>query len=249
MKQRSTRLPATWNVDWYFWAGCLSVLIIGAGVIWRRVGNAESTSAPVEIPDRVTVALDAERLANQLGPTDAPVRVVELFDYQCPACAAANAVNWPLLRRRSEEGTVRFTAYDVPLPRHANAIPAAVAAGCVSRYAPRAFWDYRHRLMASQGAWESNPAPQGFFLQLAADVGADTSAVRECVAREGGERGRALANAWRLSSTAGITYSPAWAVNGVPVEWNQVPREIEAALTRARRSARAGDPRALPSGR
>jgi len=136
---------------------------------------------------------------------------------------------------------VRFTAYDVPLPSHVNAIPAAVAAGCVSRHSPQTFWDYRHRLMVSQGAWESNPAPEGFFLQLAADASADTSAVRGCVAREGEERGRALADAWRLSSSANITYSPAWEVNGVPVRWNDVPRAIEEALTHVRKTARAGN--------
>jgi len=234
MAQHSTRSRWTRNFDPYFWVGCLSVLVLGGALLWTRAGASTDEFMPVDIPDRLLVQLEASGLASHLGREDAPVRVVELFDYQCPACAAAHAANWPLIRRYAAQGGVRFTVYDVPLPRHANAIPAGVAASCVSGASPAVFWDYHQRLLASQGAWESSPNPHALFVQIAADAGADTTSLRSCIRGEAQNRSAALEQAWQLGASAGITYSPVWEVNGKPIRWNEVPSEIEAALARAR---------------
>lgn len=234
MMPRRARVGLRFGIDPYFLIGCVSVLLVGATFFWVRARAEAEPFTPSPISDELLAALSAQSLGHHLGSEAAPVHVVELFDYQCPACAAAHDANWPLLAEQASAGAVRFSVYDVPLPRHTNAVPASLAAACVAREAPDAFWSFRHLLFSTQGAWEASQHPQSWYARLAAEAGAEPDAVRRCVAERGPALADALRGAWRLSSAAGIDYSPAWSVNGKPVRWDEVAREVNASLSRRR---------------
>lgn len=63
-----------------------------------------------------------------IGPKDAPIRLVEYTDYECPFCGRArDAVNQVL---KEYKGKVRYVIKDFPLSFHKNAFKAHEAAHC-----------------------------------------------------------------------------------------------------------------------
>jgi len=65
-----------------------------------------------------------------IGRADAPLKIVEFADFQCPACRGLHAI---LLRLRTERPNDFAISYHyVPLSYHAQAYPAARAAECAA---------------------------------------------------------------------------------------------------------------------
>jgi protein-disulfide isomerase len=227
------------KIDPYFLAGVLAVVVIG--VVYRvQVPRASAGELPIAtLPAALTPRLDSLGAGRSEGPADAAVRVVELFDYQCPACAAAHQAVWPGVARRIGRGEVRYTAYDLPLPGHANAIPASVVANCAADVDPARFAEVRRRLFASQAAWAEAYPAEPALLAVAAAAGADSAAVRGCVDRTGSARAALYRQTWAAARAAGVTFTPAWAVNGRVVPWARLEAEIDAAVRAARAGSRA----------
>jgi protein-disulfide isomerase len=107
----------------------------GAGPAAGAARVADSTVHPIDAGD-----------SPALGPTDAPVTIVEFADFECPYCASAG----PTLERLLAEygGKVRLVFKHNPLPVHTNALlahRAAVAAGRQGK-----FWEMHNLLYSSQ---------------------------------------------------------------------------------------------------
>lgn len=214
--------------DPYFVVGLVAV--VASGVAYR----IQAAPAPAPLPashvsSALVQRLDQLGAGRSFGEAGAPVRVVELFDYQCPACAAAHRANWPALAAAIQQGTVHYTAYDLPLPGHANAIPAAVVANCAADGQPEKFGALRDALFGRQAEWQQAYPAEPALLRVAAGAGADTAAVRECVSRTGAARAAVYRRTWEAASAEGVTFTPAWAVNGKVVRWAALQSEIAAA--------------------
>lgn len=80
-----------------------------------------------------------------LGPATALVTIVEFSDFECPFCKRAEPT---LAEVRREYGDkVRLVWKDMPLPFHANAVPAAILAREARAQKGNAgFWDMHQRL-------------------------------------------------------------------------------------------------------
>jgi len=229
----SKRLVHRFQLDPYFLAGVLAVMVIG--FVYRvQVSPARAEEFPISaLSGEFIRDLDALGAGRSQGSADAPVKVVELFDYQCPACAAAHEAAWPGVARLIEQGEVLYTAYDLPLPGHANAIPASVVASCIAEQAPEHFGEVRRRLFATQAAWAEAYPAEPALLTVAAAAGADSAAVRECVQATGSARAALYRKTWATARTADVTFTPVWAVNGKVVPWAQLEAEVEAAVLQA----------------
>jgi len=125
--------------------------------------NAAAAAGPV-----------AEAPFNVLGREDAPVAMVEFSDLQCPYCAVYALRTFPQLKRAYiDTGKLHYAAVSFPLPSHAYAIPAAVAARCAGEQGQ--FWKFRDAIFADQAQLASDP-----YDTLAAKLGLDVARFKAC---------------------------------------------------------------------
>jgi protein-disulfide isomerase len=203
--------------------------VLGATFYWKTA-TAGVRNASADVPQAVIAALDTLQISHRIGGREAPVRVTEISDYQCPACATAHRMLWPNLQSKIEQGAVAYSVYQIALPQHRNAVSATVAARCLEARSPQQIWTFRHRLLASQAAWEELDTPEAFFLQLALDAKADTSGLRGCLRDQAIDVGRHVRAATEALRTAGVNSVPTFEVNGRPVHASGLAAEIERVL-------------------
>ena len=91
----------------------------GGYLLW---GSTQSSGAADATPvRRVTVSTDGQP---SIGPSNAPVTIVEFSDYQCPYCQLWDQQVYQQILT-SYPNKIRFVYRDLPLPMHPEAIPAA----------------------------------------------------------------------------------------------------------------------------
>lgn len=119
-------------------------------------------------------ATEQEAPFNVLGREDAPVAMVEFSDMQCSYCRVYALQTFPLIKRAYiDTGKVHYAAVSFPLPSHAYAFPAAVAARCAGEQGK--FWAFRDAVFADQAQLASDP-----YDALAGKLGLDVAKFTAC---------------------------------------------------------------------
>lgn len=116
-----------------------------------------------------------------IGKVDAPVKIVEFADFECPSCGGFATVTEPDVRTRIiEPGLANLTYYDFPLTQHRNTLPASNAAACADEQGK--FWPMHDRIFQAQEEWngEATDAPKPFFKRYAGEVGLDVAKWESC---------------------------------------------------------------------
>ena len=116
-----------------------------------------------------------------LGSPDAPVKISEYADFECPACAGFATITEPDVRKRIvDAGLASFTFYDYPLSMHPNTVPAHNAAACADEQGK--FWSMHDRIFQSQDEWngQATDRPKAFFERYANEVGLDIGRWEAC---------------------------------------------------------------------
>ncbi len=197
---------------------------------------AQAFVAELRAAAQVEMLLEQPRVAiagqgHAKGPEGATVTVIEFSDYECPFCRRAEPVVEQMLKEYA--GKVRFEYRHFPLESiHPKARPAAEAAACADEQGQ--FWAYHALLISGDGgALESTQ-----LLASAAKVGLDANAFQACIA-SGRSRTRVDADL-AAGKAAGVTGTPAFFVNGVPLSGaipiEEFRRAIDAELAGAAKS-------------
>jgi protein-disulfide isomerase len=116
-----------------------------------------------------------------IGKADAPVKILEYADFECPSCAGFATVTEPDVRTRIvNAGLASLTYYDFPLTQHRNTLAASNAAACADEQGK--FWPMHDRLFAAQDQWngEATDAPKPFMKRYASEIGLDVSKWEAC---------------------------------------------------------------------
>jgi protein-disulfide isomerase len=116
-----------------------------------------------------------------IGKVDAPVKILEFADFECPSCAGFATVTEPDVRSRIiDAGLANLTYYDFPLNQHRNTVAASNAAACADEQGK--FWPMHDRLFQAQDEWngEATDAPKPFFKRYAGEVGLDVARWESC---------------------------------------------------------------------
>jgi|HigsolmetaAR202D_1030399.scaffolds.fasta_scaffold00135_19 protein-disulfide isomerase len=146
-----------------------------------------------------------------IGDPNAPVKVIEYADFQCPACASFNATSEDrLFRNYIETGRVQFIYHEFPLMQHQHAKKAAEAARCAGDQ--NMFWQMHDVLFKRQALWADLGDPTSTFSSYARDLGLDTAKFDACL--NGGTYTAQIDAAQQASADAQIPATPTFIVNG-----------------------------------
>jgi len=104
-----------------------------------------------------------------MGPANAPVRIEEFGDFECPPCGGFH----PILKQMHEEfgDKLHITFREFPLANHERAIPAASAAEAAGLQGK--FWEMHALIFEHQNEWKLAFDIQPIFERYARSIGID----------------------------------------------------------------------------
>ena len=140
--------------------------------------------------------------ARVLGPSKAPVTIVEFSDYLCPYCQKAQSVVDEVLKRNGDK--VRFVHRDFLLGRP-RSMAVARAAQCAADQGK--FWDYRRGLLESPGDWSDED-----LLRRTASLGLDRAALQSCLTSD--RHDKAILESSQDGNKLGVQSTPTFFING-----------------------------------
>jgi protein-disulfide isomerase len=158
--------------------------------------------------DAARTKLSKEASGPSLGPSDAPVVLVEFSDLQCPHCKEEQPNIDRLLK---EDKNVRLIYQNFPLPAHDWAAKAAAYADCIGRTSNDAFWKFIESVYGAQAditAANSDEKLNG----LAGAAGAKSADAALCAAKP--ETVGRVEHSVLLGKSLGVTGTPTLYING-----------------------------------
>lgn len=173
-------------------------------------GRAQG-SAAAEVPSDPQVVSSRADLARTRGDSAAPLRILEVSDFECPYCRRFHQETWPTVEDLYvEAGLAQYRWFAFPNPNHPRAWPAIEAAFCAG--ATGRFWPMHHRLFEEQDAWSSSANPTDLFEEYAAEIGIDGESFRGCLRED--RAAPLIIRDYGSVARAGIEGTPFFVVNG-----------------------------------
>ena len=226
VKKRQSKRALIWGGS-----AILLALIIALAVYLATPGTGPTGSLPDAPEGAAPFPAEVDQYGVHLGDPDAPVVVREFADYQCPGCANFARLHGQLKEQYIDTGKVRLVFFELPLPQHANAMPAAQAARCAGDQDN--YWGMNEKLFSNQSSWSRADDPVPLFADYARELGLNEGRLQRCMAqglrREQVEDSLAVARQLRVAST------PTVIVDNIPVPrpgWEQLSGIIDRQLDR-----------------
>ncbi len=145
-----------------------------------------------------------------VGPSNAPVTIVEYADLECPMCATFEKyIDSQLLPKYEKK--VRFVFKDYPLPMHEWSKTAAIANQCAYQMNPSAYHPYRSLIFQNQSSINASNV-RDRLLELGEQTGLDRLKLAACVdAQDSWPRIKADLDE---AAALGVQGTPTFYVNG-----------------------------------
>jgi len=156
----------------------------------------------VPVPHPPMITMDTQG-APTLGPSDAPVTIVEFSDYECPACRSTHEVVKQV--RAAYGDRVQWIFKDYPLRRHKDAFKAAEASHCAQEQGE--FWQYQESLFVTPDLSPDN------MVSEAVKLGMSPEKFSECL--QDSKYKALVEKNVRDAEQAGIDRTPTFIVNGI----------------------------------
>ena len=157
--------------------------------------------------------------AHTLGPANAPVKIEEFGDFECPPCALFH----PILKQMHEEfgDKLHITFRENPLANHQHAIPAASAAEAAGMQGK--FWEMHALIFENQNSWKTQFDVRPIFEGYAKQIGIDVERFKRDVLSDAVEQ-RIYLDGKRARSM-GVNSTPTVFLNGREVPFQSLPAE------------------------
>jgi len=206
------------------------LLIVGAFLIGRLSGENKYLKGDQEIqikgveqevppqgapPTLAPVSMDQmqeliEGAAARKGSQDAPVKIVEFTEYQCPFCSKYYEEAYQqILSDYVDKGKVEYALRDLPLPFHNNAQKTSEAARCAGESGK--YWEMHDKLFENQKEWSELAGAEAVskFVEYGRSLGVE---IGQCL--ESGQFEQAVKDDAALSSSLGMNGTPSFLING-----------------------------------
>ena len=163
---------------------------------------ADSPSA-VATPSRMDVSVDDDP---SMGPDNAPITLIEFSDFNCPYCRQFNQVTFKALMD-AYPNQIHFVYRDYPITSQESYV-AAQAAECAGDQG--AYWPFHDALFSGQ-----YNLGRDAYQAYAQALGLNGEALLACI--DSGKYGDEVQNDARDAASLGITGTPTFFVNGIPL--------------------------------
>jgi protein-disulfide isomerase len=154
------------------------IALVGVAALGYVASKPKSSAAVSDVADTTNAGPAQGYL---IGKVDAPVKILEFADFECPSCGGFATVTEPDVRTRIiDPGLANLTYYDFPLTQHRNTLAASNAAACADEQGK--FWPMHDRIFQGQDEWngEATDVPKPFFKRYAGEVGLDVAKWESC---------------------------------------------------------------------
>ena len=154
-----------------------------------------------------------------VGPANAPVRLEEFGDFECPPCGAFH----PIVKQMKEEfgDRLHFTFREFPLANHQHAIPAASAAEAAGLQGK--FWEMHGMIFDNQNKWKTEFDVKSVFEGYAKQLGLDVERFKRDVQSDRVEQ-RIFLDGKRARSL-GVNSTPTVFINDREIPFQLLPPE------------------------
>jgi protein-disulfide isomerase len=190
-KRTPVRPASTRPTGFYYVLG--AVALIGASILGYSMTRKQSAAVGTDAVANAGPVGTAQGYL--IGKPDAPVKIEEFADFECPGCGQFATVTEPDVQKRIiDAGLANLTYYDFPLPQHKNSQAASNAAACAADQGK--FWEMHDAIFGAQDEWntEATDNPKPFFQRYAERLGINPVVWEACYdARK--HQGRIMANA------------------------------------------------------
>lgn len=122
----------------------------------------------------------ASVIARQKGNPQAPVKIIEYVDLQCPACAYGALQIHQYLELYPDKIFVEVKFF--PLGSHVHSLTATKFAQCAAQEGQ--FWPFFDTVFANQRQWSELMDAQPAFVQIIEDIGLNADKVVACTAND-----------------------------------------------------------------
>ncbi|MBI5948593.1 MAG: thioredoxin domain-containing protein [Chloroflexi bacterium] len=236
-------------------AAVIIVLGVIAAIVMTSGGNDSSTVKQIEAMNENLPVELAKGTA--LGKDDAPLKLTEYEDFQCPFCLKYTASQeGVLIEEYVKTGKLQIIYNHLPLLGVESA-NAALASQCAADQDK--FWQYHDELFliqAKAGQIENEKKNVGRFSDaklkdLASQLGLDRTKFDTCY--DGKEHLDLVNNQQRTASSFGITGTPGFLINGSPLgsgapatvdDWRKVLDQLYTQVTASPTAAASTTPAA-----
>lgn len=161
--------------------------------------------------------------ARSKGIATAPIRVIELSDFQCPWCRKFTLESSAALDSQYvATGKVRWLFVNLPIPQlHPNAMAAAELAMCAAQRGQ--FWPMHDLLFRNQPKWAPLADPEPFLLTFADSLRIPRDSILPCL-RDSSMRQLVEQDA-AVGARIGATSTPTFIIEGVRLP-GAYPKEV-----------------------
>ena len=179
---------------------------------------AACTAGPLLAQTATTPPASADAdlvLARSKGNPTAPIRVVEMSDFQCPWCRKFTVETAGALDSEYvATGKVRWLFLNLPIPQlHPNAVTAAELAMCSAERGK--FWAMHDLLYRNQDRWAPLRDPEPYLLTLIDSLRIPRDSILPCL-REGKMRDLVARDA-AIAGRVGAHSTPTFLIDGIMV--------------------------------
>jgi len=156
----------------------LGLILSDANLLEDTLNAGHGEEGSIAEPEFVSVSEDDDAF---LGDEDAPVVIVEFSDYQCPYCSKFQSETLPLIKENYiDTGKVKLIYRDFPIPSHADAQFAAIAAECVAEQGGNeGYYEMHDMIFENMAAWSYVEGSEDILMGYATELGYDISACVE----------------------------------------------------------------------
>jgi protein-disulfide isomerase len=182
-RSRGRSVPKRSLLPFYLGLGLLTIL----GLTWVLTNSLKNDTAtpPASVPARPAIAFAVGKTAEGFwykGDPNAPVKVVEYADFECPACSTLETelARSNFDQKFVETGKVQYIYREFPLTRiHKSATLTAEVSRCAGDQ--NLYWPVHYALYDTQKQWAGKGNARDVILSVAAGAGADRAKIEACL--------------------------------------------------------------------